>query len=203
MPAKGQKRKQQIMDVAKEMFIKNGFQSTHIGQVCDTLEIARGTVYQYFGNKREILYAVLESVEEKFDDIFDVDDLDFFLEGKPGKELMHEFVSNRIASCIKAILSEPIVIKLMYKEIFGIDEDVVNHVNNFVAYINRILVRDFKVFKEKGFYKSDISEEVSAGMLIGGVLLLLHEYEVRGENILNREIIDSIAKNFLFGVVSS
>ena len=63
MPAKGQKRKQQIIDTAKEMFIQNGFQSTHIGQVCEKLNIARGTVYQYFGNKREILYAILESVE--------------------------------------------------------------------------------------------------------------------------------------------
>lgn len=42
MPAKGQKRKQQIIDTAKEMFIQNGFQSTHIGQVCEKLNIARG-----------------------------------------------------------------------------------------------------------------------------------------------------------------
>ncbi len=51
MPAKGQKRRQQIVDIAKKMFIEKGFQSTHIGQVCEELNIARGTVYQYFGKR--------------------------------------------------------------------------------------------------------------------------------------------------------
>ena len=54
MPPKGERRKQQIIDAAKEMFIEKGFQSTHIGQVCEKLNIARGTVYQYFSNKKEM-----------------------------------------------------------------------------------------------------------------------------------------------------
>ncbi len=200
MPVKGQKRKQQIIDIAKKMFIETGFQSTHIGQICDMLEIARGTVYQYFGNKREILYAILESVEEQFDDIFDVEDLEFFLSGRPGNDLIREFVSNRVSACVKAILQEPIVIKLMYKEIVGIDEDVIANIDNFMDYITNILVRDFQIFKEKGFYKKDLDSQISASMLIGGVLLLVHDYDKRGKDILRRDIIDSITEHFLFGV---
>ena len=45
MPAKGQKRKQQIIEVAKSMFIEKGFQSTHIGQVCDELKITIMVLY--------------------------------------------------------------------------------------------------------------------------------------------------------------
>ena len=37
MPPKGERRKQQIIDTAKQMFINKGFQSTHIGQVCEEL----------------------------------------------------------------------------------------------------------------------------------------------------------------------
>ena len=79
MLSKGHKRKQQIIDTAKEMFINNGFQSTHIGNVCEVLNIARGTVYQYFKNKREILYAVFDTIDEQIDDIFDADELKDFL----------------------------------------------------------------------------------------------------------------------------
>ena len=75
MPPKGERRKQQIIDTAKKMFIEKGFQSTHIGQVCDELNIARGTVYQYFSNKKEILYAILDSVVEDIEDTLDPDDL--------------------------------------------------------------------------------------------------------------------------------
>ena len=75
MPPKGERRKQQIINTAKEMFIEKGFQSTHIGQVCEKLNIARGTVYQYFSNKKDILYALLDAVVEKIEDIFDLDEV--------------------------------------------------------------------------------------------------------------------------------
>jgi len=121
MPAKGQKRKQQIIDTAKVMFIDRGFQSTHIGQVCEELNIARGTVYQYFGNKREILYAILESIEEKIDDILDPDDLKDFLKTNPSQKELVKFNTERVGECIRVIISEPIVIKLIFKDIVGID----------------------------------------------------------------------------------
>ena len=85
MPPKGERRKQQIISTAKEMFMDKGFQSTHIGQVCDKLNIARGTVYQYFSNKKEILYNLLDTVIEEIAEIFDVEDLRDFIKTTPGK----------------------------------------------------------------------------------------------------------------------
>ena len=153
MPAKGQKRKQQIIDTAKEMFIQNGFQSTHIGQVCEKLNIARGTVYQYFGNKREILYAILESVEENIDDILDPDDLKDFLKTNPAQKSVLKFVSERISGCVNVIMSEPIVIKLIYKDIVGIDDEVVQRVEKFLEYVTKVVTRDMDEIKKKGVYK--------------------------------------------------
>lgn len=202
MPAKGQRRKQQIIDTAKEMFMKSGFQSTHIGQVCDKLDIARGTVYQYFGNKREILYAILESVEEQFDDIFDVDDLQEFLAADPDHDALKEFVVNRLVACIKAIMDEPIVIKLMYKEIVGIDDEVVANVTSFVDYVVKTVKREFEILREKGFYQKEVDARVAATMLIGGVLLIVHEYDRDGKNILDeKDVFSSIADMYLNGVL--
>src|SRR4030042_51805 len=123
MPPKGERRKQQIVNTAKKMFIDKGFQSTHIGQVCEELDIARGTVYQYFRNKKEILYAILEVVLEKIEDIFDQDDFNEFFSGDPSTEKVLEFVNRRLSSCISVLLSEPMVIKLIFKEIVGVDEE--------------------------------------------------------------------------------
>ncbi len=200
MPAKGQRRKQQIIDTAKRMFITNGFQSTHIGQVCEELDIARGTVYQYFGNKKEILYAILESVEEEFDDIFDVDDFEEFLSSNPDKEALRSFLIDRLSACIKAIVSEPIVIMLLFKQIIGIDEEVVQNVEDFVEYVTKTLIRDFEMLKEHGIYKKSMDSEITATMLIGGVLLLVNKHKENEEIILNKDTIASIADNFLYGV---
>lgn len=201
MPAKGQKRKQQIIDTAKEMFIQNGFQSTHIGQVCEKLNIARGTVYQYFGNKREILYAILESVEEKIDDILDPDDLRDFLKTNPAQKAVLKFISDRLAECINAITSEHIIIKLVYKDIVGIDEEVVARVSKFLEYISKVVTRDMDEIKKKGVYKKTIDPEVTAIMLIGSVMYAVYEYDHKQKDLLNRDIIESMVSNFLYGVL--
>ncbi len=201
MPAKGQKRKQQIIDTAKDMFIQNGFQSTHIGQVCEKLNIARGTVYQYFGNKREILYAILESVEEQIDDILDPDDLRDFLKTNPVQKNVLKYVSERITECVNAILSEPIVIKLVFKDIVGIDEEVIVRVSKFLEYITKVVTRDIDEIKKKGVYKKTTNPEITALMLIGAIMYVVYEYDRKKMNVLDREVVDSMVNNYLYGVL--
>jgi len=150
MPAKGQRRKQQIIDTAKEMFIEKGFQSTHIGQVCKKLNIARGTVYQYFGNKREILYAVLDQIEEKIDDIMDQDDLRDFLKNNPNPKTHAKFIEDRLINVLRTIMDEPIVMKLIFKEVVGIDKEVVARVNKFQEYLATAVKNEVDEIIKKG-----------------------------------------------------
>ncbi len=200
MPAKGQKRKQQIIDTAKVMFIDRGFQSTHIGQVCEELNIARGTVYQYFGNKREILYAILESIEEKIDDILDPDDLKDFLKTNPSQKELVKFNTERVGECISVIISEPIVIKLIFKDIVGIDEEVTDRVQKFLDYIVQVVQRDIDEIKKKGIYKKGLNPEVTAVMLIGAVMFMVYQFDRLDKDILDKEIINSVVSNYLAGV---
>jgi AcrR family transcriptional regulator len=83
--------------------------------VCEKLNIARGTVYQYFGNKRENLYAILESVEENIDDIHRSGRPEGFFKDQSGPEVGVEVVPNGFPAAINVIMSEPIVIKLIYQ----------------------------------------------------------------------------------------
>ena len=201
MPAKGQKRKQQIIDTAKEMFIQNGFQSTHIGQVCEKLNIARGTVYQYFGNKSEILYAILESVEENIDDILDPDDLKDFLKTNPAQKSVLKFIGERIYGCVNVIMSEPIVIKLIYKDIVGIDEEVVQRVEKFLDYTTKVVTRDMDEIKKKGVYKKTLHPELTALMLIGAVMYVVYDFDRKKANVLEKEVLDAVVGNYLYGVL--
>ncbi|HEY1405019.1 MAG TPA: TetR/AcrR family transcriptional regulator [Spirochaetota bacterium] len=200
MPAKGQRRKQQIIETAKEMFLTQGFQSSHIGQVCDKLNIARGTVYQYFGNKREILYAILDDVEEKIADIFDSDDLTDYLKTNPGKEAMSQFTSDRMSRCLKTLFSEPIVIRLIFKEITGIDDEVVERVHKFIENISKIIVNDVDELRARGFLRRSVHADVIAKIVIGGVILLVHECERQKKDPMSKEIITSYVEAILNGI---
>ncbi len=201
MPPKGERRKQQIVDTAKQMFIEKGFQSTHIGQVCEKLDIARGTVYQYFRNKKEILYAILEDVLENIEDIFDQDDFNEFFSSNPNSDQVLEFINKRLMSCISVLLGEPIVIKLIYKEIIGVDEDVNEEVSKAVAAISKHVAREVEELMSRGVYKPSLDPKITAMMIVGGVMLVVYEYDRTRQNVLDSNLISIIAKNYLYGVL--
>jgi len=203
MPPKGERRKHQIIDTAKDMFIEKGFQSTHIGQVCEKLNIARGTVYQYFSNKKEILYAILLSVIERIEDIFDNDDLQDFFRSNPDTDSVIRFIGKRISGCISVLVNEPIVIKLVYKEIVGIDSEVIDKVNEALLKIAKIIGKEVKEIKVRGIYKSNMDPDITSSMILGGVMMLVYEYEKKNLNILDKSVIESITDNYLRGVLAN
>ena len=201
MPAKGQKRKNQIIDAAKEMFIERGYQSTHIGEICDNLDIARGTVYQYFGNKREIVYSILESLEEKIEDIFDSDDLVEFIKSDPTGDEISQFIRKKFSNCVSAVIEEPIVIMLMYKEIVGLDEDVTERTERFVDNVIKIIAKDLAELSKKGIYRRDIDPLLTSLLIFGSVQLLIHEYRRKGKDILDNNVVQSVVDMIMKGMM--
>lgn len=203
MPPKGERRKQQIIDTAKQMFIENGFQSTHIGQVCEKLDIARGTVYQYFSNKKEILYSILDAVIEKIEDNLDQDDLKDFLNKNPAPPMIEKFIMSRIAATMTVLVNEPIVIMLIFKDIAGIDREVVDRVNRSVIKIARCIGREAEELKSRGIFKTELDPKITASMLIGAIMMIVYEYDKKNLDVLDASVIESIADNYLKGVLAS
>jgi AcrR family transcriptional regulator len=203
MPPKGEKRKQQIIDTAKDMFITRGFQSTHIGQVCEELDIARGTVYQYFSNKKEILYAILDTVAETIEDILDPDDLKDFLRMKPENDVMVKFIDNRIASCLSVISDEPIVIRLIYRDIAGIDEEVSEKVSEFLEKITMVISKEIEILRNNHIFKNEIEPDIAASMLVGGVMMIVYQYSNKNKDYLDKAVTKAMSVLYLHGVYES
>lgn len=200
MPPKGEKRKQQIIDTAKDMFMTRGFQSTHIGQVCEHLDIARGTVYQYFSNKKEILYAILDTVAENMSDILDPDDLKDYLRMKPERDILVKFIDNRISSCLSVITEEPIVIKLIYRDITGVDDEVTEKVAAFCDNIIDIIAREITILRDNNVFNKEIDPYVASSMLVGAVMMIIYQYISKKKNLLDRNLSKAMAMVYLHGV---
>ncbi len=201
MPPKGERRKQQIIDTAKKMFMEKGFQSTHIGQVCEKLNIARGTVYQYFSNKKEILYALLDSVVEKIEDILDVDEIVDILNENPSGNYIEKQINQRISSSLTILLNEPIVIRLIFNSIAGVDREVNKRVESAVMKIRNIMAKEIEEIKRRGIFKDEIDPKITASMLFGGIMMLVFEHETKKINVLNESIVNSIVDHYLNGTL--
>ena len=61
-------RREQILDCALEVFATKGFHEASIADVCARARIARGTLYQYFGDKRDLLSALMDRIVSRIID---------------------------------------------------------------------------------------------------------------------------------------
>jgi AcrR family transcriptional regulator len=55
-------RRNQILDCALEVFARKGFHEASIADICSPARIARGTLYQYFKDKRDVLEALIDRI---------------------------------------------------------------------------------------------------------------------------------------------
>ena len=56
---KGEKRKQELLRIAYEMFITKGYEATSVDEIIDKVQIAKGTYYYYFESKEQMLEEVI------------------------------------------------------------------------------------------------------------------------------------------------
>jgi AcrR family transcriptional regulator len=65
------KTRQKLVDVARQLFAKNGLESTTMNDIAITSGKGRRTLYTYFKSKEDIYYAVIESELERLSDKLD------------------------------------------------------------------------------------------------------------------------------------
>ena len=65
------KTRQKLVDVARQVFAKNGIEKTTMNDIAKASGKGRRTIYSYFNNKEEIYYAVIENELERLSDKLD------------------------------------------------------------------------------------------------------------------------------------
>ena len=65
MRKEAEERKNEILDVANELFGKKGFDGTSTNDILEKVGIARGTLYHHFKSKEEIMDALIERYSDR------------------------------------------------------------------------------------------------------------------------------------------
>ena len=65
------KTRQKLVDVARQLFAKNGLENTTMNDIAQASGKGRRTLYTYFKSKEDIYYAVIESELERLSDQLD------------------------------------------------------------------------------------------------------------------------------------
>ena len=61
---KGEKRKQELLKIAYELFLSRGYENTSVDEIIAKAQIAKGTYYYYFPSKEQMLEDVIDMMIE-------------------------------------------------------------------------------------------------------------------------------------------
>lgn len=104
------KTREKLIEVAKQLFIRNGVENTTIGDIANASDKGRRTIYTYFKNKKEIYSAVIEQESDNmvaelrsiaFSEVPSTEKLQCFFD----KKLSQTKAANSMFSSLKALIS--------------------------------------------------------------------------------------------------
>ncbi|HZA11495.1 TetR/AcrR family transcriptional regulator [Mycobacterium sp.] len=58
-PSRSERKRQTILSAGQALFLSNGYQGTSMDQVAASAAVSKQTVYKHFGEKRELLFAIV------------------------------------------------------------------------------------------------------------------------------------------------
>ena len=58
-------KRERLVQAASEIFALKGYAATRVADIAERAEVGKGTVYEYFSSKEELLFAVFESVNAR------------------------------------------------------------------------------------------------------------------------------------------
>ena len=171
-------RQQQIVETAIKLIAEKGIQNLTTKNLAKEIEISEPALYRHFGNKLEILKAVITHFQIKM---------------KPALEKLNKSVNslNKIESFIlehlKIISQNPDFAKVIFSEAnFQNEENLILKMNKMMNQSHKILETVVQSGQGKNEIRSDISSLSIVRMIIGSMRLLVTQWSM-SDMIFNLE----------------
>jgi AcrR family transcriptional regulator len=178
-------KQEKVIRAAISEFLKHGFEKGNVADIAKNAEVAKGSIYQYFENKRELfLYAVRWSIElfaNKYGKSIetksmDTDIFDFFY--KNAKDIWLQMRDER-----EVVIFIQDVFLGKYKSLT--DESMAYMIKVSDEYLLNLI----KNGKNNGSIRKDIDDKILS-LFITGVSFKIKEYLMNKARDLGEDIVD-------------
>jgi AcrR family transcriptional regulator len=98
-------RRQQILQIALELFARQGYHATSVGQIAQAAKISKGLIYNYFQSKYEILVTLIDDIFSEFSEI---------IRQKTAEELQQQDLEEIVRSSMELLQEDLDVYRLYF-----------------------------------------------------------------------------------------
>ncbi len=185
--AKKESRREQILASAAKVFAKKGYHETSISDICKKADIARGTVYLYFTNKRDIFATLIRNFTAAM-----IESISMFT---PGEPLQAQFNRN-FCKVVDLIFQNKDMTKIIASEAVGLDAEFDRQLVLFYARLVEYIEGALTMLQKNGDLSSHINVRLLAYALVGTVKEIAYQWAIDGGNVLDMDPLIRTVRNF-------
>ncbi|WP_276514554.1 TetR/AcrR family transcriptional regulator [Nocardia huaxiensis] len=151
------------MEAAYEVFTAKGYASATISDVAAKAGIGQGTVYRYFGSKREIVDHVIDFGIEK---IIDAVDLSTLAGDTDSAEALVDALRAIVGRLYDLVDREPQVLRLLLVEAGAIDAELAERLIGLEGFAASVLAAELARGVRAGWIRPELDPEVIAHTIL-------------------------------------
>jgi len=185
--AKKESRREQILASAAKVFAKKGYHETSISDICKKADIARGTVYLYFTNKRDIFATLIKNFTTAM-----IESISMFT---PGEPLQAQFNRN-FCKVVELIFQNKDMTKIIASEAVGLDAEFDRQLVLFYARLVEYIEGALTMLQKNGDLSSHLNVRLLAYALVGTVKEIAYQWAIDGGNVLDMDPLIRTVRNF-------
>ena len=194
-------RRAQLLDAAKRVFARRGYPAANIADICQEARVARGTLYQYFRNKRDVLIALLDDVGARVAVVLAERPKVAVPRGAAMPvDLIVTFCRARLREMLAAVFADEQTLRLLLRDARGLDGVVDRAIDKIDGMILREMEADIRA-AQAGRIMRKVPPKLAARYLLGGVEKMILAAIAADEAIDVGAIVDTAVELQLFGIL--
>jgi TetR/AcrR family transcriptional regulator, fatty acid metabolism regulator protein len=183
------------------VFAARGYRAANIADICKEANVARGTIYQYFQNKRDVLIALLDDVGARVERVLRERPQVAIPRGtKLPVDVIVKFCRARLREMLAAVFADEEVLRLLLREARGLD----GVVDRAIAKIDDMILREMEAdvrAAQAGRVMRKVPPKLAARYLLGGVEKMILAAIAADEELDVGAIVDTAVELELFGIL--
>jgi AcrR family transcriptional regulator len=163
-------RQRQILTCAKRVFAERGFHSANVSHICEAAGIGRGTLYQYFANKRSLLTAILRETLERVRTLMEKQSqaVAYPPPEKISRSAALAISTQQLRGVLDIVFDDDDTLRILLREAVGLDVEIEKLLGEIDEALIGIVERDLRRAHAAGYIR-DLDARAVATMVVGGV----------------------------------
>ena len=194
-------RRAQLLDAAKRVLARRGYPRSNIADICKEAGVARGTIYQYFRNKRDVLIALLDDLAARVAKVLAERPSVKIPRGTPvSAPIIVQFCRARLREMLAALFADEETLRLLLRDARGLDGVVDRAIERIDGMILRAMEADIRT-AQAGRVMRKAPPKLAARYLLGGVEKMILDTIAADEPLDIAAIVDTAVSLQLFGIL--